>query len=391
MKHQERSHARLSASGSDRWLNCTGSVQLAESIPKSVVRPRSPFADRGTALHQIAEMVMLEGLNPEPGMIVVIAPGVTYTLDEEDIEGVLFYCQYLELLIETCDYWAIEVPLDALQDLHPDLGGTADFCGVDHDGVLHVVDLKSGRGKVISPIANTQELQYAIGVLMTLAKDVVERIRAVRMTIVQPYNTSANPITFWEIGVKDLLGHAEFMRERAIEVNENPTLTIGDWCNFCPARSFCPKMNQLAQTVVQEYTPAPIVPHMKTPEELGRILASWDLLDNWIKSLYEIALRMAEQGVAIPGMKLVPKRARWEWEDPQYAAKVLEEAGVPKRAMFKVDLKSPAQMKKVVDKGLVESLIVNTSSGHNLVPSGDLIKGEDQTPALPSPKSLNLI
>ena len=53
--NDHRKHARLSASGSQRWLACPGSILLEESYPEDVV---SEYAEYGTAGHQLAQVCL---------------------------------------------------------------------------------------------------------------------------------------------------------------------------------------------------------------------------------------------------------------------------------------------------------------------------------------------
>ncbi|MFN8993077.1 MAG: DUF2800 domain-containing protein, partial [Pseudomonadota bacterium] len=49
-------HARFSPSAAHRWLRCTGSLALCETVP-----PRtSEYADEGTAAHEVANRIVLE-------------------------------------------------------------------------------------------------------------------------------------------------------------------------------------------------------------------------------------------------------------------------------------------------------------------------------------------
>ena len=53
IKHNEREHALLSASGASRWLNCTPSALLEERFG---VKTTSVFAEEGTLAHEISEL-----------------------------------------------------------------------------------------------------------------------------------------------------------------------------------------------------------------------------------------------------------------------------------------------------------------------------------------------
>ena len=48
-------HAKLSASGAELWLNCPGSVHMAELFPEKT----SPAAVEGTLAHELAQTMIL--------------------------------------------------------------------------------------------------------------------------------------------------------------------------------------------------------------------------------------------------------------------------------------------------------------------------------------------
>ena len=55
IKHSERAHALLSASGANRWLACTPSAKLEEQYGE---RKSSPYAAEGTLAHELAELYL---------------------------------------------------------------------------------------------------------------------------------------------------------------------------------------------------------------------------------------------------------------------------------------------------------------------------------------------
>ena len=56
-----RSHAKLSASGSKRWMNCPGSVRLEEQFPDI----ESEYALYGTNAHNLAEYCLSHQLSTD--------------------------------------------------------------------------------------------------------------------------------------------------------------------------------------------------------------------------------------------------------------------------------------------------------------------------------------
>ena len=52
-------HAKLSASGSSRWLNCPGSVKAEEGFTDN----GSAFAFEGTCAHELAELALTNNQN----------------------------------------------------------------------------------------------------------------------------------------------------------------------------------------------------------------------------------------------------------------------------------------------------------------------------------------
>lgn len=53
-------HAKLSASGAELWLNCPGSVHMAELFPETT----SPAAVEGTLAHELAQTMILSASSP---------------------------------------------------------------------------------------------------------------------------------------------------------------------------------------------------------------------------------------------------------------------------------------------------------------------------------------
>ena len=124
--HEDRTHAKLSASGSARWLNCPGSVKAEENYPDST----SDFAQWGTVCHEVSEAMLLGKPIPNNPLI-----------DEEMLETAQVYVDYVKSLGGIQFY---ETRVD-FSDVVPEGFGTSDaICLVDD--IMYVVDLKGGKG-----------------------------------------------------------------------------------------------------------------------------------------------------------------------------------------------------------------------------------------------------
>ena len=83
---------------------------------------------------------------------------------------------------------------------------------------------------------------------------------------------------------------------------------------------------------------------------------------------------MLKAGTAVPGFKLVPKRATRQWVDPEQAQTALEGIGLDQTELMETKLLSPAQMEKVLKKrklSMPADLIVAISSGNTLATEDD--------------------
>lgn len=390
MTHSARDHARLSASAAERWVNCSGSVALINAYPKG--RSSSSYARRGTALHEASDNIMRLGVTPRKTTI----EGHEYTVTDEDMAGLKVYHDYIDTIIGDADWYATEFPLD-MTSIDKDLGGTADFCAV-RDGCLWVVDLKTGTGVTVFPEDNFQLLQYGLGVYLTINKKMRQAIETVKLVIVQPWAAFGERIKVWDILPSRLIEHAIKLQIAAEKTRLDASLVPGPWCRWCPMMQSCPALRTEFSDLPAIRDEAIVSPRVLTPEDMGSILQKYEILKPWLAEIYARALALSESGVSVPGMKLVPKRAMRKWidDDPQTMAAFIEDV-LPKAIarhenLFKEpELKSPAQLEADIGKKefakYLTSMVEKKSSGNNLVPDTDAVKGPDLTPTLPNPLS----
>lgn len=359
-------HAIFGASSSSRWLSCPGSVELS----KGIVEPPSEFAAEGTAAHELAEMVLRTELNTSNWLGEKIeASGFTFEVTEEMVGAVQ---SYVELVRAFAHGYGVEPMLEHrfdLSKLQPPapMFGTADCAFyVEGERLLHIIDLKYGRGVPVDAKGNPQLKYYALGMLLSLPAD--KPVRRVKMTICQP---RIGNIAHDECTVEDLL---DFGTELLDGVNaalkpDAPLNPSPEACKFCKAKGKCPALRKTALAVAQDEFGEVLDPTTLPPEQIGSLLAKADMLEEWLRGLRAIALSQAEAGVEIPGFVLQAKRATRKWADELTVINWAAEQGLPHSEVFDSKLKSPAALEKVVGKkNMPNDLIVAVSSGYNLVP-----------------------
>jgi Protein of unknown function (DUF2800) len=243
-------HARLSASGSSIWLNCESAPALALTCP-----PRSvgEAARIGTIAHWLGEQHLR---NPRflPPKTVVMG-GVVYDVTLELMLAVSVYVTYVQDIIKQASLYGIEANVDLAPLWAPGtppepVFGTADFWAIVGD-CLFVVDYKNGRGKFVSPVENPQATFYALGVYLKLNGVQRQRVRRVRIVIVQP-NSEGEHIREWSIPAGDLIfwGYAVLKpaADRIFSGQPGP-YAVGSWCWFCPGALMCPAKAEERQLV----------------------------------------------------------------------------------------------------------------------------------------------
>lgn len=307
------------------------------------------------------------------------------------------YCGALRDLTKGVDGFWIEkrFNLAALQPPAP-MFGTADVVAYDPAArVLEVVDLKYGQGVVVEVKENKQLRYYGLGALLSI--DLTEfPVEKVKITIVQPRTAhSDGPIRSEEISVDELVGFAGDLLDAARATTKpDAPLNPGSHCRFCPASGRCPAQRERAQLVaqsdfaVQDFEPP--APALLTPQQFASMLGQLHILDDWMKAMRAHANAMLERGESVPGFKLVAKRATRKWASVEEAEAWLRAKGNTEAEIFSRELKSPAQIEKLVGKkNLPSEMVVKQSSGLSMVPDSDarpevMLTAGHEFPALPS-------
>jgi hypothetical protein len=371
-------HAELGASSSSRWMNCPGSVRL--SRPCGGESATSSYAAEGTVAHAMAEAALAGTETPEAGEVVEIdGHKVIITAEMED--AVETYLGVVRPLRAQCDWHAFERRV-VIRSAPPqaECFGVCDFAALV-GRALHIVDFKFGKGIVIDPAQNSQELYYALGCYETFV-EIAASIREICLVIVQPRIDGAR-VKEWTIDLLDLLIWRDSKLHPAIQrvIDGDETLNDGEWCRFCPALASCP----LKHAVAQEAARAAFSDNSGdlTPQELSDRLRLAMRLQEWIASIQEEAIVQIRKGEDLPGWKLVEGRSKRAWaaEDEKVWQELVKRAEVDS---FKAEeffepptLKSPFQVEKTLKrwkrdpKPILDGLVYRPPGKSTLVEESD--------------------
>ncbi|WP_317312305.1 DUF2800 domain-containing protein [Clostridium thermobutyricum] len=347
-------HAKLSASGSSRWINCPPSVRLEEQFENKT----SIYAEEGTLAHELAELKLRLELKEITKRTYTLRfnkatmDNPLYSKDMDDYVDVykeICMEKYLNSKETTTDsIAAVEQKLD-FSNYVPDGFGTGDFI-VIADGTLEICDLKYGKGVPVSAENNSQMRLYALGAINKFS--FLYDIEKVRMTIIQP---RLGNISSDEISVNDLLKWAEEVVKPSAElaIKGEGEFKTGGHCKFCKARSVCrARADENLELAKFEFKKSDTLSN----DEISEILEKVDSLVKWASDVKEYALDKALEGQEFKGYKLVEGRSQRKWKDEKAVAKILTDRGFLENIIWTKKLTTISNIERAIGKKETERL-----------------------------------
>ncbi len=368
-------HAKLSASGSHRWLACPASVKAEEGLPESY----SPFANEGTSAHELAEIVLRDG-GECADWIGKKLPDTHWPVDQEMADYVQEYVNFVQYHCHRDAFAAFEVRV-SFADWVQDGFGTCDALIIDGD-LMHVIDLKYGKGVPVSPVKNSQALLYALGAYSEYG-DMAE-IKTVRVTIVQPRIFEGAPES-WEISLADLLKWGEWVKQRAEKCFEpDAEFVPGEkQCQWCKAKATCSALAKFTeQTILMDFEAVEDASSMRpvnrlSDEQIAQVLQAKKLIISWLDAVEGLVFERLSNGESFPGFKLVAGRSNRKWTDQKQAESALFELLAD--GAFTRKLVSPAQAEKALGKKNASAIASLISKGEG---APTLVRDDDPRPSL---------
>lgn len=366
-------HSLLGPSGAKRWMACTPSARLEEQFTEE----ESSYAAEGTLAHKLAEQI-LHYNNGEiskkalTGRMNKLKEDPQYSQEMQD-----YISDYANRVWEVVNEVKASCP-DALVlfeqrldffEYVPEGFGTGDVVIVADD-MVHVIDLKYGKGVGVSAMDNPQLRLYGLGAY--LEHSMLYDIQRVRMTIIQP---RLENISSEELTAEELLTWAEteVKPKAALAYTGEGEFQVGDHCRFCRARKTCRARAEynleLAKLEFEE-------PALLSDEEIGEVLKKADELAHWVKDVTDYTLTEALKGKKFNGWKLVEGMSRRKYADQVKVEAVLVEAGYPLEKIRKpAELIGLTEMTKLTGKKrfeeLLSSMLIKPEGKPTLVPETD--------------------
>lgn len=344
-------HSPLGASGMERWSKCSGSVKLAELMRQfGIVRHEDPdFTTNGINAHALAAHCLQTGFEP---WMLIGQPGWDF-VDLEMVNAVSVFVNYV---------WAQGGKLSVEQrmhkpEIHPLCYGTLD-ASMEYPAsspiALEIADYKNGAGVVVEVEDNMQTMYYAVMKL----QDYPHLIDSdtVKLTIVQPNAFHPDgPIRSWLITVHDLRAWIDEQMRPAFErASTTVVFELGEHCRFCPAKTLCPAMDDLAKRVL---------------DRKRCTYAEAQILKMLVKQADKDELATLLGGGSTTGGKLVAARVYRAWKDGAEAV-LTEKLG--KDAWEPPKLRSPAQIEDLpMTKDIVAEWAVTPQAGLTVAPLAD--------------------
>ena len=331
-EHAHKAHSDFGGSVIGRVIACPGSVPLCNSVPE---RLSSSYADEGTFAHALGEKHLLarnfdaqqsigdeiesDKLDSKKVVTTEMAAAVQVYLDAVQAEmvktedAILLIEERFALPISSAEEGEVFGANDALV-YHPSTGR------------MVVFDYKHGQGVSVSAEDNKQLKFYAAGAALAHADWPIAELELV---IVQPRARDADEqdipgVKPWPMDTFELLEFvAEVEQAVASAKAPNAPVAAGSHCRWCAAASVCPaKKEEVIASIGLDFhdiedisAKALPVPKDMSTDKIASLLRGLDTLTAWANQVRDYAYGLLEQGVAVPGFKLVDKVGRRKWID----------------------------------------------------------------------------
>jgi Protein of unknown function (DUF2800) len=365
-------HAKLSASGSAKWLSCSASARLESAFPNT----SSTYADEGTLAHKFAEFELrywrdeiTEGRYNEALQRLRKHELYTSEMEPEVSKYVEYVKEQFAIALQEDEDAKIffETVLD-FSEFVPEGFGTVDVLIVG-SYILKVIDLKYGKGVAVDVTDNSQLKLYALGACEKYG--FVYDFDEIDLAIIQP---RLNSFSEWRTYFNDLYLWANETVKPAAQkaINGEGDPVAGTHCKWCRAKPTCRAFANYAQEITAlEFAE----PETLNDEEVVKAFETIPLISEWLKAVSEYMHREAKNGRKFPGYKLVQVQGKRRWKDESAILTTLGKAGFNMSGFVNTKLKGIGDVANLVTVDFFEKnlqkFIVKGEGAPALVPDSD--------------------
>lgn len=362
-------HSLCSPSSAHRWTHCNGAPVFESFFPEE----SSSFAQEGTNAHALAAHMLDPAHNEAP------APDA---VPEENVSYVQEYVDYAREQTASAVVLRIEHPLHVAQVTHePGAKGTAD-CLAIVGTELKIIDLKFGRGVKVDAENNDQLAIYALAALDEFS--LIEDIKSVELTIFQPRLSHISSAHYTVEELEALRPKYAENASRVIALKKQvdagapipfAILTpTSAGCKFCKAKAECPA---LARCMTEETgvdvgaAPVDVFPQIAMGDgaAMAKKLAVLDRIEAWTSAVRARAFEMLDQGLSVPGFKLVAgRKGVRKWTDEKAVEELLQVVGGDE--VYVKKLVTPTQAERLAKKAVLDKDTWKKVQEHITQPDG---------------------
>lgn len=347
--HSDRDHAKLSASGSHRWITCTPSANLESKMP----RETSSYADEGTHAHEYLENELryrvLGSVNKTRYIDIKNDLSENKYFSSEVAEGAEAFLAYIANLGDIYSVFGGDpLTIHTEQRLNfsqwvPDGFGTGDLIMLSKT-VLDVVDYKFGKGVKVNAHKNEQLMIYGLGALsfhQLAAKDV----DTIRLHIVQP---RLNHFDTYILSKEDLLAWAVLVLKPAADLAYagKGAFVTGDHCRFCKVKHSCKALANESLNIAR----TDFSNNLLNDSEIIELYSKLENVLSWANAVSDFVETKAKNGHKWDGYKLVAGKSNRRITDPKAVAQHLHNLGYDPKKFVKTSLEGIGKLESLVGK-----------------------------------------
>lgn len=373
-------HSPMGFSGWGTLAPCPGVLRMKKGLDEST----NDAAEKGTAVHELGETTIKLGCDCEDFV------GQTFNnfkITKSMAENGQVYVDLVRRLVAQrpgC-ILIIEGKVCMTSIDGELLRGTSDCIIVDlYNRELLVGDYKNGFGvvEVDKPIyslamdkfinGNAQCVGYAIAALDT--HQLWDKIDKVTTFITQPnYDHKDGVSRFKSYTMSEIQDWWQVYYHTYQEaIRPDSRVNPGDHCKYCPAAGFC---SARALRTIELLSLDNGFDYLK-PEQIVGFFKEIPVIRNALDSVEKQVLKLARQGTTIEGHKLVKPILKGKCDNEEGFVAAVIKSGIAENDLYNRKIKGKTDLKKLVDKKLVDEYFI--------VPKGEpvLVTMSDKRPAL---------